>query len=70
MPQSRKLYGKPKMIHCYVEPVIRAAIFKMADVTTEFSDCRQWQHLKRPGTTESISNNKMNAALESQKNVL
>ena len=47
-----------------------AAIFKMAGVTTEFLARRQWQHLKWPGTTESLSSNKMNTALESQENVL
>ena len=55
------------MTSCYLGPVKMAAIFKMAGVTTEFLACRQWQHLKWPGTTESLSSNKMNTALESQE---
>ena len=38
MVQGRKIYRESKLTDCYVGPVKMAAIFKMADVTTECLD--------------------------------
>ena len=47
-----------------------AAIFKMAAVPTEFLDRRQWHHMKRPGGANSLANDKINGAFDSQKEKL
>ena len=53
-----------------MRPVHLAAIFKMADVPTEFLDRRQWHHLKRLPTAKSILRKTMNSSFESWKNEL
>ena len=44
--------------------------FKMAGVPTDFLDRRQWQYMKRPIAANSLSRNKMNDSLDSEKNEL
>ena len=47
-----------------------AAIFKMAGVHTEFLDRRQWHYMKWSGAANSLSNNTITGAFDSQRKEL